>query len=442
MRMCGSLAGPGSLLTSCPSVLRHHVKLRIFLLLILTGVSGHRAWPEEGPPSPAWWNGKHATGDWAGGRSALGDAGVTIDGRWRGVYFGILESENGSGNAFSEELAFGLQLDLGKILRQEAIEGVSLFGEARWRDPGPDANPNNLVDANGLFNPSRYTGGTGWRLMTAGLRYAAPEFLGVKKGLVLVGGWIQPQKEFVEQPLARLFANNAMASAEGLGGNILFSSSFTTWGGTLEVKPKEWHYAKAGLFLSFPDATDPANSGVQFFGHDDPAQNGLFFMAETGVTPEMGPDKLPGKYAFGAYVYGDREPQGAGNQSGYYWQADQMIWRENGDQGLRMFSLFIFAPRYNNDFSFYLHGGLAYEGALPGRPKDQLIAGLALGNYGARSASSGAQPTQTVLMEAGYRIRFNGWGFVQPFAQYISRPDGFADVADAAILGISLGADF
>jgi len=45
-------------------------------------------------------------------------------------------------------------------------------------------------------------------------------------------------------------------------------------------------------------------------------------------------------------------------------------------------------------------------------------------------------------MEAGYRIRFNGWGFVQPFAQYISRPDGFADVADAAILGISLGADF
>ncbi|MFM8457635.1 MAG: carbohydrate porin, partial [Chthoniobacterales bacterium] len=278
----------------------------------------------------------------------LADNGLKLDGRWRGIYFGILDSQNGSGNAFSEEVAFGAQLDLAKALRWETIEGVSLFGEVRWRDPAYAANPNNWVDAEGLFNPSRYTGGVGWRLMTAGLRYTAPEFFGVKNGLVLAGGWIQPQKEFVDQPLARLFANNAMASAEGLGGNIPFSSSFTTWGGTLEVKPAEWHYVKTGLFMSFPDATDPANSGVQFFGHDDPSQNGLFFIAETGITTEIGPSKLPGKYAFGAYVYNDRAPDGS-NQSGYYWQADQMIWREDGEQGLRMFSLFIFAPRYNND---------------------------------------------------------------------------------------------
>jgi carbohydrate-selective porin OprB len=57
-------------------------------------------------------------------------------------------------------------------------------------------------------------------------------------------------------------------------------------------------------------------------------------------------------------------------------------------------------------------------------------------------AEDGVQPTQTVLMEAGYRIKISGWSFVQPFAQYISRPDGFADVANAAILGVSLGVDF
>jgi carbohydrate-selective porin OprB len=179
-----------------------------------------------------------------------------------------------------------------------------------------------------------------------------------------------------------------------------------------------------------------------FRGDSDPAQNGLFFLGETGITPEIGPSKLPGRYAFGAYVYGESNEEYGGNKSGFYWQADQMLWREDGEQGLRMFSLVIFAPRYNNDYSFYMHGGLSYEGLVPGRPRDQLFAGLAVGNYGATSADYGVQPTQTALMELGYRIRFSGWGFVQPFAQYISRPDGFADVANAAILGVSLGVDF
>lgn len=372
----------------------------------------------------------------------LAENGLKVDGRWRGIYFGVLESESGSGNAFSQELVFTGQLDLSKALRWENIEGLALFSEVRWRDPGSDANPNNLVDADGLFNPSRYTGGVGWRLMTAGLRYTMPKFLGVEEGLTLAGGWIQPQKEFVEQPLSRLFANNAMASAEGLGGNIPFSSSFSTWGGTIQVKPSDQSYVKTGLFMSFPNPTDPANQGVQFGGHGDPSQNGLFFIGETGITPEIGPGKLPGKYALGAYVYGENNDEYGGNKSGYYWQADQMIWREDGEQGLRMFSLFAFAPRYNTDFSFYMQGGLSYEGLIPGRTKDQLLAGVALGNYGAAMAEDGVQPTQTVLMEVAYRIRLSGWSFVQPFAQYISRPDGFSDVGNAAILGVSLGVDF
>jgi porin len=397
---------------------------------------------EETSRTASWWNGTHATGDWFGARKVLADHGLALDGRWRGIYFGVLDSASGPGNAFSEELAFGAQLDLSKALRCENIEGLALFGEVRYRDPGSDANPNNLVEGDSLFNPSRYTSGTGWRLMSFGARYAAPEFFGVKQGLVVTGGWIQPQKEFVEQPLARLFANNAMASAEGLGGNIPFSSSFTTWGGAIEAKPVAWSYVKTGLFMSSPSPTDPGNHGLQFGGDPAPGQNGLFFMGETGITPEIGLCKLPGRYAFGAYVYGEDNEQYGGNKSGYYWQADQMLWREDGMQGLRMFSLFVFAPRYNNDFSFYMHGGISYEGLLPGRSKDQMLFGLAMGNYGAAMGEDGVQPTQTVLMELGYRIRLSGWSFVQPFAQYISRPDGFSDVGNAAILGVSLGVDF
>ena len=86
--------------------------------------------------------------------------------------------------------------------------------------------------------------------MTFGLTYSTPELFGAKEFLTLTGGWLQPQKEFIDQPLSKLFVNNAFESSKGVGANIPFSSSFTTWGGTLKIKPVEWFYAKAGLFMA------------------------------------------------------------------------------------------------------------------------------------------------------------------------------------------------
>ena len=112
-----------------------------------------------------------------------------------------------------------------------------------------------------------------------------------------------------------------------------------------------------------------------------------------------------------------------------------------------MFSLWVFAPKYNNDFSFYAHGGLVYQGAIPTRDEDQLMAVAAVGQYSyydlveARAAGE-PEPNQTVLIETGYRFKLNGWSFVQPFAQYIVHPDGTTAVANAAILGLFFGVDF
>jgi carbohydrate-selective porin OprB len=238
-----------------------------------------------------------------------------------------------------------------------------------------------------------------------------------------------------------------VASADGLGGNIPFSSSFSSWGGTIEAKPADWHYTKMGLFMSFPNPTDRNNNGLMFRGDSDPAQNGLFFLGETGVLPELGSDKLEGKYAFGGYYYGEQNEEFGSSKFGFYWQADQMLWRESEDQGLSLFSLWVFAPKYNNDFSFYAHGGLVYEGAIPTRDEDELMAVVAVGQYSyydlveARAAGD-PEPNQTVLIEAGYRFKLNGWSFVQPFAQYIVQPDGTTAVANAAILGLFFGVDF
>ena len=424
-------------------MIRPTVSIAVFLALLTTSGAAEQECAAFGK----WWNSQTMTGELGGVRPAMADHGLSLDGRWRGIYYGILSSENGSGNAFPQEVVFKGRLDLAKATRFWGLRGLGAFGEVRWRDPAYAANPNNIVDGDGFFNPSRYSGGVGWRLMTAGLDYIVPDMFGRDDALVLRGGWLQPQQEFIDQPMARLFANNPVASADGLGGNVPFSSSFSSWGGTIGIKPVDWHYTKMGLFMSFPNPTHPNNNGLMFRGDSDPAQNGLFFLGETGVLPELGPDKLGGKYAFGGYYYGEENDEFGSSKFGFYWQGDQMVWRESGEQGLSVFSLWVFAPKYNNDFSFYAHGGLVYQGAIPTRDEDQLMAVAAVGQYSyydlveARAAGE-PEPNQTVLIETGYRFKLNGWSFVQPFAQYIVRPDGTTAVANAAILGLFFGVDF
>jgi carbohydrate-selective porin OprB len=75
------------------------------------------------------------------------------------------------------------------------------------------------------------------------------------------------------------------------------------------------------------------------------------------------------------------------------------------------------------------------------------MAGAALGQYSydnlveARAAGE-PEPTQSLIVEIGYSIRLSGWGFVQPFAQYLVQPDGTPAVANAATLGLFFGIDF
>ena len=442
----------------CPFGTMKTKRLLLFLPLFAVAAAAHagdNAWQK-------WWHGNKATGNLFGAADAMQDRGLTIDGRWRGIYFGVIESQNGSGSAFAQELAFAAKLNFAKLTRAPGLKGWEAFGEVRWRDPASYALPNRFVEASTLFDPNRFSGGTGWRLLSFGLRYTTPEMFGAEDFATLTAGWLRPKDEYIDQPLQGLFVNKAIAVAEGLGGDIPYGGSYSAWGGTLRIKPVKWQYTKAGLFMSYPNAASSQNNGLMFQGI--PGSNGLFFMGETGVTPEIGPDKLPGKYALGAYVYGQSESLG-GNQSGFYLQMDQQLLRERDNsedaaddavdgftlvtamekknrlstQGLRMFSLLFFSPEYNNLYPFYVHGGFAYEGLLPRRGGDQFIVGTAFATYGA-----GSQPgaTSSTLVEVGYRLRINDWAFIQPYAQYIAQPNGSPAVSDAAILGFFVGADF
>ncbi len=113
-----------------------------------------------------WWDGKQITGDLFGLRPAAAEHGLTMTGRWRGIYFGILESENGSGNAFSQDIVFSAALDLGQALGWEALGGLTAFVEGRWRDAGPDWATRTISSRPTASSiPRAMPVGTGWRMV-------------------------------------------------------------------------------------------------------------------------------------------------------------------------------------------------------------------------------------------------------------------------------------
>jgi carbohydrate-selective porin OprB len=444
------------------------------LILLCPGIAGAQ-WAQD------WWNGRGATGEWLGLRPTIEDHGLKLSGEWKGTFYGFA----GGGRPgirsgfFDEELKFGAEVDFAKLTKIDALEGWKVFSEVRWRD---GLNPNLRAGAFGTFQPSDYQSGKQWRLLNFGTTYTTPELFGIKKFASITGGWLQPQRFFIDQPLSKLYINNAVKSSKGLGGNIPFSSSFCSWGGVVTLKPVEWHYARAGFFMAYPQATSTANHGLAFEGFGpDTSQNGLYFLGETGFTPAIGAAKLPGKYAFGAYSYGQWNTSFGGTRSanryGFYWQADQMVYREPSpepaptdakstitadgkksvtpaepaslsEQGLSLFSLVTYAPKVNNILPFYFHTGVVYRGLIPTRDSDITMFSFAYGSYSydnisnLQDSGNTSQPNYSAVVEFGHRVQLNKWSFVQPYLQYIMQPNGTSNIANSTVLGFQAGVTF
>lgn len=416
--------------------------------------------PSSSNPSSlkTWWNGKYASGNWFGLRDSLDDRGIEFSGNWKGSFYGITSGGvHSPRGAFDEELTLGLTLDFGKLA---GIEGLTAQGAVRYRD---GRGPNALVGASSTFSPSRYQSGQNWRLMPFFLTYTTPELFGVKNFLTLSGGWQNAYNVFADQPESKLFTNNAIGTTKGIGGvnGFPWGSSYAAWGGYMKIAPTDWYYVMGGLYMAIPEASMRGNHGLFFAGYGpEPDENGLYFLAETGVTPAIGPDKLPGKYAFGTIYWGlqNRTFGGGYNDQKYtfYWQADQMLFRESSGggksspskQGLYAFTFFNYAPEYNNAMPFYFHLGMVYKGLIPTRDTDQLGAAFGYGNYSydkivaENEAGNSVHQTYEAVMEIDYRFQVTRFAYVQPFWQYIIHPGGAGLTSNANILGLHFGVTF
>jgi carbohydrate-selective porin OprB len=423
-----------------------------------------------------WWNGKYASGNWFGVRDTLASHGIEPFGSWVGTFYGItgggLHSPHG---AFDEQIILGLKLDFEKML---GITGLTAQGSARWRD-GRD--PNDYVGASPWINPSSYQVGVQWRLMPFYLMWESRDLLPVKDMVTIEGGWTDPYYFFAIQPDSKLFQNNAITQTKGLGANFPFNGTYASWGGHIKVKPTTWSYVQAGLYTAIPSATTTSNHGLDLAGYaQDPSKNGLYFISEVGVTPTIA--GLPGKYAMGGYYWGLENKsfykQTYDGKYGFYWQADQMLFREPSKaaetttyskesdgksfkevkepaaaakpstQGLYGFAFLTYAPSYDNVLPFYFQTGLVYKGLIPGRDNDQLGVAFGLGSYSfdklqaEEDAGKTVHQTNEGVVEVDYRVQMAKFVYVQPFWQYIIRPSATGLINNANILGVNMGVTF
>ena len=449
------------------------MKLRVVLLAAVLGLAEVCLAGNPTSQFENWWNGRGAAGDWFGTPETLEDHGLTLGGKWLGTVYGVVGGGLERRSTFDEELKFEAKLDFAKATGWSGLEGLTAVGGVRLRD-GTDVNK--YVGASPAFNPSSYQSGKQWRLMPFYLSYTTPRLFGIRNLLTVSGGWQNPYEFFARQEDAKLFRNNVIVSGKGISSNgVGWSSSYAAWGGMMKVAPCEWSYAQAGIYMAIPGDTSNNNHGLELAGAQPWNRNGWYVLGETGVMPK--PGGLPGKYAFGGYYWGIENTSFSGEKSdgkyGFYAMAEQTIYREptpepevsggktsDGkshaapvspkptNQGLRCLGFVNFAPQDNNSLPFFFYTGLVYEGLIPTRDHDQAGIAFALGNYSydrilsEREAGAQIVPTYEGVLECEYRVQVNKWSFVQPFLQYIIRPGGTGQVANATVLGVHFGVTF
>lgn len=308
----------------------------------------------------------------------------------------------------------------------------------RWRTSALQQDPGTLIGSSALFDPSDYGAGTGVRLMNLALEMDTER-------VSLLAGWIQPQQHFLQQPRSKLVLNHAVLSAKGVGGNIPFVSSFSTWGGLISWRPRDGGHIKAGAFMTYPDATASSNNGLWFGGNpSQPGTNRMMGLVEAAHPVALGRLRRPGLVAVGGYVYdGAGVPAtptaNRGTQVGGYVQWDQQLWSDphDIDRRLDIFSVLSFAPGTNNTYPVYGHLGIAMNGPFRRRPQDLLISTVAMANYS--RATPGAATTSSLISEIGYQLSLDPQGQLSlyPFAQLVVRPDGTDNAPTALLAGIS-----
>ena len=399
---------------------------------------------------------EHLLGDWAGLLPKLEDTGITPTLTYVSDIAGNPTGGKSQGVTYADNIGFGLVFDLNKLA---GLNGGSFQMTMSQRD-GSSLSQDRVGN---VFTIQQVYGGETFHLID--LAYKQKFFDG---RLEFILGRIAAGDDFLVSPYDYLFMQN------GFDGNpvgIFFNSPGmtaypnATWGLRLKVKPSKRTYVMAGIYNGDPSIRDNDHHGADM-SMDGP----VFVIAEMGYRCNglPGDSQLLGNYKAGCWydngtftdynTVGYRQPTGAKRGSwGFYGLLDQMLIpfaEPTSNRGLGVFGSVIVAPDQSIDqMPYFFTAGIACRGIFASRPTDAAGVGVVFGEFSSdlRDAEEREQlldPTvgvQTHESALEWTYRFNmrkGALFFQPDVQYVIRPGGTGQIANAVVLGCQLGVNF
>jgi porin len=366
------------------------------------------------------------SGDWGGLRTELINQGINVQLWYTSEIARNTNGLHGVATDYAHTIAFGADVDLGKL-------GVDPGGTFRvWltERTGRDLGPEKLGS---LFQTFETFGqGRDFRLNEVSMAQAFAD------GVVnLKGGFYPMGKDFGSLPAFCNWITNATC---GHPLAMPFDSGWDDdpsgrWGGRIRVSPDSSFYVQTGIFQVNPTYTQTQHG----FKIDFQGNTGAIFPVEVMYQPQIG-QRFPGIFKIGGYwdssqasdqFYPKKMDTG---REGYYFEGQQKIYSEAGNpvRGLTISAFYAAGDEDTGLLRQTYHFGASYQGTFADRDLDTVNIGWVAADINkrlvARERATGAavQSASEMLLELNYGAVLAHWLQVKPGVQYVIDPGGVA----------------
>ena len=393
---------------------------------------------------------EHLLGGWLGARTWLEEHGVTptvtfVTDALGNPTGGMRQGFRGASN-LGLDLRFDLERLFGLAGGTFEISFSERFGSSLSQE-----------DIGNVFTVQQVFGGQTYRLVDVAYQQRLPgDRVELQVGRIAAGD------DFLVSPYNYVFVQNGFdGNPVGVFFNAPGMTAYpnATWGGLVKVRTTERSYVMGGLYNG-----DPSIRANNHHGADWSMGGPLFAIGEAGyqVNGLPGDRGLLGNYKVG-FWYDDSQytdfnsvargtPRVSRGNWGAYALFDQVLVQFGGPGSNRGFgvtgSVLVSPDQSISQMPVFSTAGFLVRGIFPSRPTDVGGIGIVYGHFSndlqdsQRRESSGVQKYE-IALELTYRFRFRDNAvFFQPDFQYIIRPGGTGQIADAFVAGFQAGINF
>lgn len=249
--------------------------------------------------------------------------------------------------------------------------------------------------------------------------------------------------DFSVSEYASVFINGAFGITPSISANTGASLyPMPAPGARLRISPNEHVDILTGIYDGNPG--DP-NVNVHSTHFPLNSKNGVFSIAEGQYhykIPVM--DGLSGTVKVGFWhnnrnvedvssIDDNGDPVLHDDNYGGYAVVDQMLYKENDDQGLGIFFMGGGAPQNRNLVGHHIAGGVNYTGLIPNRDSD--VVGVAVTNsyLSPKFRTANDRERAETTVEVTYKARITDDLFIQPDIQYVRTPNGDKAIKNASV---------